>query len=96
VSSYFQRFPAVIADCQVAGIWKSERKKVKQLLQSMSENNISYAATLQPFKAEVRRAKRSKGWHFPNLCWDRIGIPSHWREPAVRTMPRTSGDAAGK
>jgi hypothetical protein len=57
-SSYFQRFRAVIADCQAAGIRKSERKKVKQLLQHMSENNISYVATLQSFKAEVRRAKR--------------------------------------
>jgi hypothetical protein len=57
-SSYFWWFCAVIADCQGAGIQKSERKKVKQLLQSMSENNISYAATLQSFKVEVRRVKR--------------------------------------
>jgi uncharacterized protein involved in tolerance to divalent cations len=57
-SSYFWWFHAVNADCQVAGIQKSEWKKVKQLLQSMSENNISYAATLQSFKVEVRRAKR--------------------------------------
>jgi hypothetical protein len=42
----------------VAGIQKSEWNKVKQPLRSMSENNISYAVTIQLFKAEVRRAKR--------------------------------------
>ena len=58
-STYFRRFRSVVTECIRAGMHMGDEKQVKRLLRSM-DNNPIYAATLEAFKTETRRAVRRR------------------------------------